>query len=68
MHLRIVQRRLASIQNNLIRTYKYQSKVFGYNAELKTHGNTEEIENSLREYIHTYQFDYEIFISLSICR
>ncbi|CAF3579917.1 unnamed protein product [Rotaria socialis] len=50
MYLRIVQRRLAPIQNNLIRTYKYQSKVFGYNAELKTHGNTEEIANSLRDY------------------
>ncbi|CAF5082509.1 unnamed protein product [Rotaria magnacalcarata] len=50
MHLRIVQRRLPFIQNNLIRTYKYQSKVFGYNAELKTHGNTEEIVNSLRDY------------------
>lgn len=50
MHLRIVQRRLTSIQNNLIRTYKYQSKIFGYNAQLKTNGNTEEIEKILREY------------------
>lgn len=64
MHLRIVQRRLTSIQNNLIRTYKYQSKIFGYNAQLKTNGNTEEIEKILREYRKKTKFNYKNFISL----
>jgi 2-oxoglutarate dehydrogenase complex dehydrogenase (E1) component-like enzyme len=62
MHLRIVQRQLYLIQNNLIRTYRHQTKVFGYNTQLKTIGNTEEIEKSLRKYIYIYiyRIDYEI--------
>ncbi len=54
MHLRIVQQRLNLIQNNLIRTYKYQTKVFGYNAQLKSIGNTDNIEKILRKYYISY--------------
>jgi len=45
MFSRFVQRQL-----NFVRTYKYQTKVFGYNAQLKTIGNTESIEQILRDY------------------
>ncbi len=51
MHLRIVQRQLNLVQNIFIRTYKYQTKVFGYNTQLKTIGNTENIEKILCKYI-----------------
>lgn len=54
MHLRIVQRQLNLIPNKFIRTYKYQTKVFGYNTQLKSIGNTENIENILRKYIYIY--------------
>jgi 2-oxoglutarate dehydrogenase complex dehydrogenase (E1) component-like enzyme len=50
MHLRILQQRLNLIQTNLRRTYKYQTNIFGYNAQLKSIGNTEEIESILRKY------------------
>jgi 2-oxoglutarate dehydrogenase complex dehydrogenase (E1) component-like enzyme len=51
MHLRIIQRRLALIHTNLIRTYRHQTKVFGYDAQLKTHDNVTDVENLLRKYL-----------------
>ncbi len=62
MHLRIVQRQVNLIQNKFIRTYKYQTKVFGYNTQLETIGNTKDIEKILCKYIILWNT-----ISLSIC-
>lgn len=68
MHLRIVQQRLAFIQTNLIRTYKHQTKVFGYNTQLKTHGNVNEIEKTLCKYIQFDDDDNDKLFFPSICR
>lgn len=48
MHLRAVQQRLASVHTVLRRSYKHQSKIFGYNTQLNTTGDkTAEIERVL---------------------
>ncbi len=51
MHLRVIQRQLNFISNNLRRTYKHQTNVFGYNTQLKTIANTKDLENILRRYL-----------------
>jgi 2-oxoglutarate dehydrogenase complex dehydrogenase (E1) component-like enzyme len=65
MHLRFIQRQLTLIQISLKRTYKYQTKVFGYNTQLKTIGNTEEIEKILCKYIRLimkFYFSINIYV------
>ena len=50
MHLPLIRRCYQISSRNLIRTYRYQTKVFGYNAQLQSNGNLEEMEKILRKY------------------
>ncbi|UJR09540.1 hypothetical protein I4U23_013777 [Adineta vaga] len=68
MHLRIVQQRLAFIQTNLIRTYKHQTKVFGYNTQLKTIGNVNEMEKILCDYNQARQANPHVALLIDAYR
>ncbi|CAF0933708.1 unnamed protein product [Adineta steineri] len=68
MHLRIVQQRLAFIQNSFVRTYKHQTKIFGYNTQLKTIGNTKEIEKILCDYNQARQANPHVALLIDAYR